>query len=128
MNRALFQRTVLFLGGMGLCAGSLGTGLAWAMNGITTYSVVAALTSWLGYLTAHYAATGKFLDGIGTEEWDGKWMGRVSLLVGGGLGVVGIGIIASGLQDGGLVVPNIGAGVFLTGYVITHYGVTGELL
>lgn len=128
MDSNTVRRTALFLTGFGICAVSLGTGLSLAQRGAALYSVVAAGSSWTGYLVAHYASTGRFLDGLETTEWD-RGLDDYGILVLGSVAAVGgIGVMATGLRRGDLLLANAGALVFLTGYASAHYAVTGEAL
>ncbi|MFB6294371.1 MAG: hypothetical protein ABEI97_01295 [Candidatus Nanohaloarchaea archaeon] len=128
MDRDTLSRAALFLAGFGLCAISLGTGLAMAQRGAALYSVVAAGSSWTGYLVAHYASTGRFLDGLESTEGDQTLYDYGVFVLGSVAAVGGIGVMATGLRRVDLLLANTGSLMFLTGYAAAHYAATGEAL
>ena len=126
-----------FLVGMAATSVGLSSGFIWASQGETLLVVFAATMAWAGYLGAHYAVTGRFLDGdtretegIGGREaldLDGDWQYVVV--------VAGVTILISGMVIGAIYInrgnhlaTNIGGVLFLSGYVVAHYGATEELL
>lgn len=126
-----------FLVGLAMTSMGLSSGFIWASKGQAVLVVIAATAAWTGYLGAHYAVTGRFLDGdtrekkgIGGREalhLDARWQYPV---VG-----IGISILISGMVIGAVYInrgrhlaTNIGGVLFLSGYVIAHYGATKELL
>lgn len=126
-----------FLTGLTITSMSLSSGFIWASKGRVILVVVAATAAWTGYLGAHYAVTGRFLDtdtreteGIGGREalqLDAIWQ---YLMV-----VAGVAILISGMVIGAVYInrghhlaTNIGGVLFLGGYVVAHYGATKELL
>lgn len=126
-----------FLLGLGSTSIGLSSGFIWASKGNPAHVVFAATMAWTGYLGAHYAVTGNFLDSA-TRSVDGIG-GRVALSLGSRRGyfvvALGIAILIFGMVIGAVFIhrgnhllTNIGGALFLGGYVIAHYGATGELL
>lgn len=95
-----------------------------------TISVFAASTlAWFGYLFAHYAATGRFIDQRPEQHMFPSSRHKIIA------GVVGVLVVTAGvtiwivsLGRGDLVFSIVGACIFLLGYLIAHYEFTGELL
>ncbi|NHX37613.1 MULTISPECIES: hypothetical protein [Halolamina] len=126
-----------FLAGLATTSMGLSSGFIWASNGQAVLVVIAAIAAWTGYLGAHYAVTGRFLDGD-TRQKEGIG-GREALHLDAGwqyLAVgIGVSILISGMVIGAVYInrgnhlaTNIGGVLFLGGYVIAHYGATKELL
>jgi hypothetical protein len=127
-ERSLRQWTGV-IASLGIVAVALAIGFIWARQERTALTFASAFTAWWGYLFAHYMETGEFVDGLeGTEhiresaEWlVGAAVGVAVLVAGMVVGAVGIGAVA-------FTTTFAGAVLFLSGYVITHYAVTGHLL
>lgn len=140
-----------FLVGMGACSMALSSGFIWAYQGRTRLVFVAAFVAWTGYLCAHYAATGRFIDagpaGDGTAAGDDAPEATADGGSAATDGVVpesdwrkaGVGVGAAVLVTGMLVgvvtiraenhlLTNVGGALFLGGYVIAHYAETDLLL
>lgn len=137
MIRQFKRSHVGFIAGLMTTSVGLSSGFIWASEGRTALVFLAATAAWTGYLGAHYAVTGRFLDsdtreaeGIGGREaldLDGRWQYPV---VG-----IGVAVLISGMVIGAIYInrgnhlaTNIGGVLFLGGYVIAHYGATKELL
>lgn len=147
----------LFVVGIAVTAMSMSSGFIWASQGLVAPVYVAGFFSWTGYLLAHYAAVGVFVDDVDAApveddaaEGEGSGDtgvdsvgGAVSYLkdVGpGGVGrtlgfaagivvlVAGIAILAWYVRQEHHLLGNLGSGMFLGGYVIAHYFDTGKLL
>lgn len=126
-----------FLAGLGATSVGLSSGFIWAAEGRAPLVVAAATLAWGGYLAAHYAVTGHFLDsatrsidGIGGREALSLGSRRQYLVV-----VFGVAVLISGMVVGAVFInrgnhlaTNVGGVLFLGGYVIAHYGATEELL
>lgn len=126
-----------FLVGLSMTSIGLSSGFIWASQGQTLLVVLAATAAWTGYLGAHYAVTGRFLDGD-TRETDGLG-GREALDLDATwqylVVVIGVTTLISGMVIGAVYInreqhlaTNIGGVLFLGGYVVAHYGATKELL
>lgn len=125
------------LAGLGCTSVGLSSGFIWASQDRAPLVVAAATLAWVGYLGAHYAATGHFLDsdsrsvdGIGGREaldLGSRWR---YLVVVGGVAVLIAGMVVGAvfINRGNHLATNVGGVLFLGGYVIAHYGATGELL
>lgn len=127
---------------------SLSTGFIWACGGecvsdpvVWTTSrheflvFVAAFVAWWGYLFAHYAWTGSFIDdSIHDDEQQGHdhgrienpWIRRLSVASGAGILVLGMVIGILFIRQGNHLMTNLGGILFLGGYVIAHYAETGN--
>ena len=126
-----------FLLGLGCTSVGLSSGFIWASEGRAPLVVAAAAIAWTGYLGAHYAVTGHFLDsdtrsvdGIGGREalaLDSRW-GYPVVAVGVAVLIAGMVVGATFINRGSHLATNVGGALFLGGYVIAHYGATGELL
>lgn len=126
-----------FLVGLSMTSVGLSSGFIWASQGRTLLVVLAATAAWTGYLGAHHAVTGRFLDGD-TRETDGLG-GREALDLDAAwqylVVAIGVAILIAGMVIGAVYInrgrhlaTNIGGVLFLGGYVIAHYGATRELL
>lgn len=136
--RALSARQAAgFVVGLGTTSTALSSGFIWASQGRAVLTVLAATAAWCGYLGAHYAVTGRFLD-ADTRESDGIGV-REALSLGASwqyLAVVaGVAILIAGMVIGTVYInrgnhlaTNVGGVLFLGGYVVAHYGATRELL
>lgn len=108
---------------------ALAIGFIWARQERIVLTFAAAFTAWWGYLFAHYMETGEFVDGLegtdhirNSEKWIvGAALGIAVLVAGMVVGAIGIGATA-------FTTTFLGALLFLSGYVIAHYAVTGHLL
>lgn len=126
-----------FLVGLAMTSMGLSSGFIWASKGQAVLVVIAATAAWTGYLGAHYAITGQFLDGdtrkkkgIGGREalhLDASWQ-YLAVGIGSSILISGMVIGAVYINRGRHLATNIGGVLFLGGYVIAHYGATRELL
>lgn len=122
-----------FVCGLALTSLSLSSGFIWASQGRAALVVAAATGAWLGYLLAHYAATGTFVDEArngsepdrpGAESWT-RYAGvaaGVTLLV------AGMYVGAATIRAEDHLLTNVGGVLFLGGYVVAHYAATGRPL
>lgn len=117
--------------GFGCCFGvtsvSLSAGFLWAKQGRAALTFVSAFAAWTGYLFAHYAVTGRFIDSAetvrrpnGTEAF--------GLVVGGAVLISGMVIGSQGIRVESFPLTQAGAVLFLSGYVIAHYATEKTLL
>lgn len=126
-----------FLSGLGTTSVALSSGFIWASQGRALLTVLAATAAWCGYLGAHYAVTGRFLDsdtrstdGIGGREaleLDASWQ-YVAVVAGVAILIAGMVVGTVYINRGNHLATNIGGILFLGGYVVAHYGATRELL
>jgi hypothetical protein len=138
--------------GLAITSMSMSSGFIWAMQGKLPQTYVAGFFSWFGYVLAHYATTGLFVDeGKETDEFEadatGSEDGDVAKAVGNltaamranpvrtVIGVVGIVTLVVGIATFTIYVSaenhllgNVGGGLFLGGYAIAHYAETGLFL
>jgi hypothetical protein len=147
VNRA--TRWLGLLAGLGLTSASLSSGFIWACGapcvrdpvvwtaenrGLLVFA--ASFAAWWGYLLAHYAWTGAFIDAsahdtstdavetgndVTVPTLAGVFLGVGVLVLGMVLGVVFI-------QRGNHLLTNVGGVFFLGGFVIAHYFETGTPL
>lgn len=93
---------------------------------------VSSLLMWAGYLTSHKISEGTFVDGHDEnssdqmlphdrEKWTGVIAGTLIL-------ISGFAVAITGLQNESLIMTFPAAILFWTGYIVTHYTGTGELL
>jgi len=139
------------LAGLSLTSISLSSGFIWACGAacVTTPIVwsstmqpilvfIAALCAWWGYLFAHYAWTGNFID-VSAHDDANVHNDTASpetlpipmvagVVAGAGVLVVGMVIGVIFIRNGNHVMTNIGGIFFLGGYVIAHYFETGAPL
>lgn len=130
-------QAVGFVVGLGTTSTALSSGFIWASQGRAVLTVLAATAAWCGYLGAHYAVTGRFLDsdtretdGIGGREaleLDATWQ-YLAVVAGVAILVAGMVIGTVYINRGNHLATNVGGVLFLGGYVIAHYGATRELL
>lgn len=131
--------------GLWITAASMSSGFIWASQGKVALVYVAGFFSWTGYITAHYAAIGVFVDDVDADETDGDgtpdslsarlrailpietWR-AVGFLAGIAILVAGIAILAWYVRQENHLLGNLGSGLFLGGYVIAHYFDSGKLL
>ncbi|WP_267643321.1 hypothetical protein [Haloarchaeobius amylolyticus] len=153
MNDSVTKRWVGFLLGMSLTSASLSSGFIWACGsaciddpflwtGARQPLMVfgAALAAWWGYLLAHYAITGGFIDdsgygsdtltassdaSTGDEQSARQWLG---VLFGAGVLVAGMVVGVVYIRQGNHLLTNVGGVLFLGGYAIAHYMETGDPL
>lgn len=59
---------VVFVAGLAVTAASMSSGFIWASQGEVGRVYVAAFLSWTGYVVAHYAVTGVFVDPGGNDS------------------------------------------------------------
>jgi hypothetical protein len=156
-----------FLGGMGLCSVSLSSGFIWVCGGTcvadplvwtpdrrVALAFVAAFFAWWGYLLAHRAVTGRFVDAGGPEDdgddggdappWTDAPVARVRAAVRAvapptrtrqaGM-VLGVATLVAGIvvgfvyiRQGNHLLTNVGGALFLGGYVLAHQAETGKPL
>lgn len=160
-------RVVGFAGGMGLCSVSLSSGfiwvcgatcvadpLVWTAGRRVPLAFLAAFLAWWGYLLAHRAVTGQFVDsgshGEGDEDdlagpgWTEAPVARVRSAVRGvapptrtrqagmlfGLAALVGGIVVGFvyIRQGNHLLTNVGGALFLGGYVLAHQAETGKPL
>jgi hypothetical protein len=127
--------------GLWVTAASMSSGFIWAAQGKVIHVYVAGFFAWTGYVTAHYAAIGVFVDEVtagGDEAGHGgdpdrSLAGRlrailpaepgraVGFLVGIAVLVAGIAILAWFVRQENHLLGNFGSGLFLAGYVLAHY-------
>ncbi|CCQ34657.1 hypothetical protein HLRTI_001635 [Halorhabdus tiamatea SARL4B] len=139
--------------GLAITAGSMSSGFIWASQGEVLLVYVAGFTSWSGYLVAHYAEEGVFVDDMG-ESTDAPTMNGAADTGGQGAGgvlgqlrailpdgpaafgflagivilVAGIAILAWYVRMENHLLGNVGSGMFLGGYVLAHYFDSGKFL
>lgn len=140
--------------GLAITAASMSSGFIWASQGQVLPVYVAGFTSWSGYLIAHYAEEGAFVDDMSEESTDAPTMnGAVDVsdqrdggvlgqlrailpdgpaafgfLAGVGILVAGIAILAWYVRMENHLLGNVGSGMFLGGYVLAHYFDSGKFL
>lgn len=158
-ERSLVRQTGrygLFVFGIAVTAMSMSSGFIWASQGRVAPVYAAGFLSWTGYLLAHYAAVGVFVDDVDAapvgNDHDSNGSDTTGMKsVGGALGylkdvgpggigrtvgftmgivilVAGIAILAWYVRHEHHLLGNLGSGMFLGGYVIAHYFDTGKLL
>ncbi|MEF8801812.1 MAG: hypothetical protein V5A38_02510 [Halolamina sp.] len=130
-------KTAGFVVGLGTTSVALSSGFIWASRGRPVLTVLAATAAWCGYLGAHYAVTGRFLDsdtrstdsigGRKALELESSWQ-YVAVVAGVAILIAGMVIGTVYINRGNHLATNIGGILFLGGYVIAHYGATRELL
>lgn len=156
-----------FGGGMALCSVSLSSGFIWVCGSTCVsdpvvwtagrrvpLAFVAAFLAWWGYLLAHRAVTGRFVDSgsHGTsEDADGEGPAWTEAPVLAALAavrgvappsrtrqtlmVLGLGALVGGIvvgfvyiRQGNHLLTNVGGALFLGGYVLAHQAETGKPL
>ncbi len=131
----------LFGAGFLTTARALASGFIWAFQGRTVPVFGAAFVAWVGYLVAHYGATGLFIDGkrdtesnksarsvdedglVPTEGWR-----QVGIIIGAATLVSGMVIGVMFIRQEHHWFTSVGGILFLGGYVIAHYAETDLLL
>ncbi|MFB6095059.1 MAG: hypothetical protein ABEJ71_01230, partial [Halodesulfurarchaeum sp.] len=121
--------------GLGLTSMALSSGFIWAYQGKPVRVFSAAFLAWVGYLGAHYAIDGEFIDSpdeVNEEHGDGTLpdglRAKVGLVAGAGVLVLGMIVGVYFIRAEHHLGTNIGGVLFLGGYVISHYAGTGNLL
>ncbi|WEL17794.1 putative membrane protein [Halorhabdus sp. SVX81] len=139
--------------GLAVTAASMSSGFIWASQGHVLLVYVAGFTSWSGYLIAHYAEEGVFVDDMSEGSADAPtmngaadsgdagsgvlWQLRAILpdgpaafgfLAGIAILVAGIAILAWYVRLENHLLGNVGSGMFLGGYVLAHYFDSGKFL
>jgi hypothetical protein len=141
-----------FVVGVAVTSMSMSSGFIWAMQDKVTHTYVAGFFAWTGYVLAHYAVTGVFVDerteteefeAEATETDDGGVGEAVATLVAvmraepvrTAIGIVGIVTLVAGVGTFTVFVSaenhlmgNLGGWLFLGGYAIAHYAETGLFL
>lgn len=136
--RTLSARQAMgFVLGLGMTSSALSSGFIWASQGRAVLTVLAATIAWCGYLGAHYAVTGRYLDsdtretdGIGGREalsLEANWQ-YLAVVAGVTILIAGMVIGTVYINRGNHLATNVGGALFLGGYVVAHYGATRELL
>jgi hypothetical protein len=141
--------------GLGITAASMASGFIWASRGEVMLVYLAGFSSWTGYLVAHYAVTGVFVDDMSESEEESESgtldsepsetevrsvgaqlrhlapedpvdaFGFVAGIV---ILVAGIALLAWFVRQENFLLGNIGSGMFLAGYAISHYFDSGKPL
>lgn len=142
--------------GLAVTAISMSSGFIWAAQGKISLVYVAGFFSWSGYLFAHYAAIGVFVDDVDVEDANGESTesegdsdsGRslretvaairaiapentaraIGFVAGIVVLVAGIAILAWYVRQENHLLGNLGSGMFLGGYVVAHYFDSGKPL
>jgi len=140
--------------GLAITAASMSSGFIWASQGHVLLVYVAGFTSWSGYLIAHYAEEGVFVDDMSEVSADAPTMNGTAdvsdagdggvleqlrailpdgpaafgFLAGVAILVAGIAILAWYVRMENHLLGNVGSGMFLGGYVIAHYFDAGKFL
>jgi len=162
-----WTRVAGFAGGMALCSVSLSSGFIWVCGDTCVGEAVlwtpdrrvplaflAAFLAWWGYLLAHRAVTGQFVDsgshgesdadessGPGWAEAPVGWgvaaargvapptrTRQVGMLFGLAALVAGIVVGFVYIRQGNHLLTNVGGALFLGGYVLAHQAETGKAL
>jgi len=136
--------------GLGVTSVSLSSGFIWAYQGRAVPVFAAAFFAWAGYLFAHYATTGQFVDAGDADDSpldvddpsadaddspvdasgilpDSAW--HTAGIVGGALVLIAgmvVGVVYIRAENH--LLTNVGGVLFLGGYVVAHYADTGTLL
>lgn len=142
------------IAGLAITAASMSSGFIWASQGQVLLVYVAGVTSWSGYLIAHYAEEGVFVDDMSEERTDAPTMNgatdasdtgdggilgqlrailpdgpaAIGFLAGIAILVAGIAILAWYVRMENHLLGNVGSGMFLGGYVLAHYFDSGKFL
>lgn len=135
-------RYAVLVAGLAVTAASMASGFIRAARGDVLGVYVAGFLAWSGYLVAHYAATGAFVDppggGSGPDSDDFEKPSRatdsdpanvlpgdprraVGVLVGVAALVAGIAVLAFYVRRGDHLLATAGGGLFLAGYAVAHY-------
>lgn len=133
-----------FLAGLGLTSVSLSSGFIWAKQGAAPLVFAAAFGAWWGYLFAHYALTGEFIDAATHDDpppterdlaararaavaaaVPDDPLRRLGVVVGTAVLVAGMVVGVVYIREGNHLMTNVGGFLFLGGYAIAHYVETG---
>lgn len=126
--------SVLTVVGLWITAASMSSGFIWASQAKVAHVYVAGFFAWTGYIVAHYAAVGVFVDDVSVDGDDADeavadrlrrvlaeeprrtagFLSGIAVLVG------GIAILAWFVRQEHHLLGNLGSGLFLAGYVIAH--------
>ncbi len=147
-----------FIAGLAVVAVSMSSGFIWAYQGQLIPVYIAGAASWTGYIAAHYAVTGVFVDGDFKDELkienepekesegngDIRYISAITSqlrdatpnerhdLIGFIFGITvlitGIALLAYYVSIQNHGAATIGSSLFLAGYVIAHYYEIGVLL
>lgn len=151
---AWLGRHVGLIAGLGVTAASMSSGFIWASQGKVALVYVAGFFAWTGYMFAHYAVEGVFVDDMSSEgDADSRAMTAdgtaedgaggaldqlremmpdglraIGFLAGIAVLVAGIAILAWYVRQENHLLGNLGSGMFLGGYVVAHYFDAGNYL
>lgn len=136
--------------GLSLTSASLSSGFIWACGSPCLDDPIvwtaryheplvflAAFAAWWGYLLAHYAWTGTFIDASahdeeeridGTNGIERAWPRRIGVAVGVAILISGMVIGVLFIRQGNHLLTNVGGVLFLGGFVVAHYAETGKPL
>ena len=141
--------------GLAVTSMAMSSGFIWASQGKLQLTYVAGFFSWTGYVLAHFAVTGLFVDPRkeaaefeaeatgGEANGEGGLGDAVATLLAGmrahplrtAIGLVGIVTLVVGIATFTVYVSaenhllgNLGGGLFLGGYAVAHYAETGLFL
>ena len=136
-----------FFAGLAATSIALSSGFIWAYQGLTGRVFLAAFVAWVGYLCAHRASTGRFVDPAASDGTlpDGgdddteirdasenvipetRWR-QIGVVLGVGTLVAGMVVGVFYIRAENHLLTNVGGILFLGGYVIAHYAETNALL
>ena len=136
-----------FFAGLGATSVALSSGFIWAYQGFIGRVFVAAFVAWVGYLCAHRASTGRFVDPATSDGTlpDGgdddtairdasenvipetRWR-QIGVVLGVATLVAGMVVGVFYIRAEHHLLTNVGGILFLGGYVIAHYAETNALL
>ncbi|MDR5674506.1 hypothetical protein RH858_15370 [Halalkaliarchaeum sp. AArc-GB] len=143
-----------FFAGLAATSIALSSGFIWAYQGLTGRVFLAAFVAWVGYLCAHRASTGRFVDPATSDgtlpdggdgdggDGDGdteirdasenvipetRWR-QIGVVLGVATLVAGMVVGVFYIRAENHLLTNVGGILFLGGYVIAHYAETNALL
>lgn len=138
------------ISGLGVCSVSLSTGFIWAcglqcdLQPIIWTPVrqpwlvlLAAFTAWWGYLFAHLATAGHFIDASSHDHEEAPRSGgivpdsrarQIGVVAGVVVLIVGMVVGVVYIRQGNHLLTNVGGALFLGGYTIAHYAETDTFL
>ncbi|WP_259535634.1 hypothetical protein [Halalkaliarchaeum sp. AArc-CO] len=138
-----------FFAGLAATSIALSSGFIWAYQGLTGRVFLAAFVAWVGYLCAHRASTGRFVDPATSDgtlpdggDGDGDteirdasenvipetgWR-QIGVVLGVATLVAGMVVGVFYIRAENHLLTNVGGILFLGGYVIAHYAETNALL
>lgn len=108
-----------------------------AKNGNSAGIFLYTFLSWIGYMSAHKIATGKFIDGKNPDKPDtdknevmapGNLIEYAGFLSGASIFIAGMIAGGKGVKTGEILLTFLGGVLFTTGYIIAHWSTTKELL